>query len=146
MSAPPELNAQSDIAHLCRRFLLEDPDAQGWAFLYPDEEHWESPDCDVMSRRFIDLARSEGFDAHLVHASSIDEGDHWFAVIQLSGGTAAIAVDWTAKQFYTAGHPAPPTDPDLIPCPLVFRWPGRYPLDVVEFELTAPAVPPTPRI
>lgn len=122
------------IAHLCSQFLHEDLDALGWAFLFPDESEWESPDCDVMSERFVDLARREGVAGQLVHVSSVDDGSHWFAVLADGRGTS-IAVDWTARQFYNAGHPAPPTDPELIPCPLIFEWPGTYPLAVVEFEL-----------
>lgn len=121
------------IAHLCDTFLLKDPDAQGWAFLYPDESDWESPDCDVMSARFLAFARSEGYDGYLVHAESVDEGDHWFAVVA-SPGHADVAVDWTARQFHNAGQPAPPTDPRRISCPLVFDWPSTYPLTVVDFQ------------
>ncbi|WP_311245295.1 MULTISPECIES: hypothetical protein [unclassified Microbacterium] len=127
-------DAAADIAHLCDLFLFEDLDAQGWAFLYPDESEWESPDCDIMSRRFLELARREGLDGELVHVTSVDEGPHWFAVLADSRGVS-IAVDWTARQFYNAGYPASPTDPELIPCPLIFAWPGAYPLAVVEFEV-----------
>ena len=126
----------AEIAHLCHSFLLEDSDAQGWAFAYPDESEWESPDCDVMSRRFLAFVREEGFDGYLVCAESVDEGEHWFAVIE-TPEEPSIAVDWTARQFHNAGHPAPPTDPALIACPLIFDWPGAYPLDVVEFQHTA---------
>ena len=118
------------IDELCTLFMAADADADGWAHLYPAEEHWESPDCDVMSARFLTFARAHGHDGHLIHATSIDEGDHWWCVLT----TAGVAVDWTAKQLYNAGHPAPPTDPDLIPCPLTFLWPGTYPLDVVQFD------------
>lgn len=119
---------------LCARFLEADRDALGWLHLYPDESEWESPDCDVMSERFIHFSHAAGIPGFIVRAESIDEGPHWFAVIQLPGSEQQLAVDWTARQFHNAGFPAPPTDPALIPCPLVFEWPGRYPLDVVEFQ------------
>jgi len=95
-----------------------------------------------MSDRFLGFARARGFEGHLVRADSLDEGQHWFAVVSpLEAGPAdratATAVDWTARQFHNAGYPAPATDPDLIPCPLVFDWPGTYPLEVVTFETTA---------
>ncbi len=130
----PDATSQHTIAHLCRRFLTEDPDAWGWAFLYPDEDEWESPDCDVMSARFLDLARSAGVDGHIVRADSLDEGSHWFAVVTDPHSGQQFAVDWTARQFHNAGHPLPPTDPELITCPLVFEWPAVYPLDVVHFD------------
>ena len=130
-------DAHPQIAHLCDRFLHEDLDAQGWAFLYPDESAWESPDCDEMSRRFLQLARAEGLDGYLIRAESLDEGSHWFTVLALSGSADAtdmVAVDWTARQFYNADHPRVPADPGSIPCPLVFDWPGPYPLDRVSFH------------
>lgn len=125
---------RATVAHLCHQFLSEDLDAQGWAFLFPDESQWESPDCDEMSRRFIELAQQSGVDGHLVHLESLDEGSHWLAVLTSRSGEQ-VAVDWTARQFFNAGHPAPATDPRLIPCPLVFDWPGTYPLPVVTFAL-----------
>lgn len=131
-------DAPADIARLCDLFLHEDLDAQGWAFLYPDETEWESPDCDVMSARFLELARREGHSGHLVHAISADEGPHWFAVISSSDSGRDVAVDWTAPQFFNAGYPGPPVDPASIPCPLVFDWPGVYPLKVVTFDSLDP--------
>lgn len=133
----PDLDISAEVVALCTRFLESDRDATGWASLYPDETHWESPDCDVMSDRFLGFAHEAGFAGFLVHADSLDEGRHWFAVISGSGSEPDVAVDWTARQFWNAGHPSPPTDPELIPCPLVFEWPSRYPLDVVEFQMTA---------
>ena len=122
------------IAGLCTGFLQADTDARGWASVYPDESEWESPDCDVMSERFLRHAKAEWFDGFLVHAESTDEGQHWFTVVLDPASARAVAVDWTARQFHNAGHPAPPSDPALIPCPLVFDWPGPYPIDVVEFQ------------
>lgn len=133
MNASPA-DVAASIAHLCDLFLHEDLDARGWAFLYPDESEWESPDCDVMSERFLRLARREGYDGHLIRADSVDEGRHWFTVITFPGRVGGVAVDWTARQFHNAGHPAPPIDPLRIACPLVFTWPGRYPLSTVSFE------------
>lgn len=130
----PDADDLSLIAHLCEQFLSTDCDAQGWAFLYPDESGWESPDCDVMSRRFLLHVQDAGFDGRLVRALSADEGEHWFTIIGAPGAEHVVAVDWTARQFYNAGHPSPPTDPLLISCPLVFDWPGAYPLEVVSFE------------
>ena len=120
------------VAELCEQFLNSDRDAFGWTSLYPDESQWESPDCDVMSQRFMHFARERGFDGFLVKAETLDEGHHWFAVLA-GDDQRQIAVDWTARQFWNAGHPVPTTDPALIPCPLVFEWPGQYPLEVVEF-------------
>jgi len=142
MNASPA-DVAASIAHLCDLFLLEDLDAQGWAFLYPDESEWESPDCDVMSERFLVVARREGYDGHLVRVDSVDEGPHWFTVITLPDHDGRVAVDWTARQFHNAGHPAPPIDPRSIACPLVFAWPGRYPLSVVSFGVQSaqPSVP-----
>ena len=87
-----------------------------------------------MRERFLRHAKAEGFDGFLVHAESTDEGQHWFTVVLAPASGLAFAVDWTARQFHNAGHPAPPTDPALIPCPLVFDWPSPYPIDVVEFQ------------
>ncbi|MET0885678.1 MAG: hypothetical protein ABWX92_04435 [Mycetocola sp.] len=132
----------SELSDLCARFLEVDRDARGWASLYPDESEWESPDCDEMSERFLRFAHVAGVPGFLVRAESIDEGQHWFAVVQLPGSEQPLAVDWTARQFHNAGFPLPPTDPALIPCPLVFEWPGRYPLDVVEFQSLTPSEAP----
>jgi hypothetical protein len=120
------------LAELCTRFAAYDLDADGWQNLFPDESDWESPDCDVMSARFLVFAQKAGFEGFLMRADSADEGQHWFTVIH--DREHAVAVDWTARQFYNAGYPAAPTDPLLIPCPLVFGWPGVYPLKVVEFQ------------
>lgn len=136
-SGPSAGGMEQDLIHLAEistRFVETDRDAFGWMHWFPDEMDWESPDCDIMSERFLALAQSEGFDGFLVRADSADEGQHWFAVINCPESGKSVAVDWTARQFYNAGHPAPPTDPELIPCPLVFDWPGQYPLDVVHFE------------
>ena len=130
-----------EVAGLCTGFLQADSDAHGWASVYPDESEWESPDCDVMSERFLRHAKAEGFDGFLVHAESTDEGQHWFTVVSGPESARAVAVDWTARQFHNAGHPAPPTDPALIPCPLTFDWPGPYPIDVVEFQTAVRAEP-----
>lgn len=127
------MKTNQDLADLCTLFVATDTDAYGWKHVFPDESDWESPDCDVMSEKFLALAQAEGFDGFLIRADSIDDGQHWFAVIRgLSG--ADTAVDWTARQFHNAGYPAAATDPDLIPCPLVFDWPAVYPLGVVEFQ------------
>ncbi len=126
---------------LCHLFVSTDRDAAGWAFEYPDEEGWESPDCDVMSARFLTHARQHGVDGFLVRAESIDEGQHWFTVITDPDTGALRAVDWTARQFHNAGHPAPPTDPYLIECPLIFDWEPEaptYPLEVVQFQKMVP--------
>jgi hypothetical protein len=120
------------LGELCTSFLVEDPDARGWAFLYPDESEWESPDCDVMSERFLRKAIEDGYTGFLVRADSSAEGQHWFAVVTAPGADRAFAVDWTARQFYNVCQP--PSDPALIPCPLVFEWPGVYPLEVIDFE------------
>lgn len=133
----PDLDISPGVVALCTRFLESDRDALGWKFAYPDETQWESPDCDVMSDRFLRFARETGRDGFVVRVESVDEGPHWFTVISGIGSEPDAAVDWTARQFWNAGHPAPPTDPLLIPCPLVFEWPGRYPLAVVEFQIPA---------
>lgn len=127
-------NAPADIARLCDLFLHEDTDAQGRAFLYPDESEGDSPDCDEMSARFLDVARREGYTGYIVHAISVDEGPHWCAVVSSPDGDRDIAVDWTAPQFFNAGFPEPPVDPASIPCPLIFDWPGEYPLAAVAIE------------
>ena len=97
-----------ELAGLCTGFLRADPDARGWASVYPDESEWESPDCDVMSERFLSHAKAEGFDGFSVRAESTDEGQHWFAVVLDPASGRAVAVYWTARQFHNAGHPAPP--------------------------------------
>lgn len=122
-----------DVAALCSAFMAADVDARRWATLYPDESEWESPDCDEMAGRFLHFAKAAGAEGHLYRLDSVDEGPHWVAVLESDLG-ADVAVDWTARQFHNAGYPAPPTEPSLIPCPLVFDWPGRYPLDVVTFQ------------
>jgi hypothetical protein len=130
------------VDELCAHFTAEDSDARGWALLYPDESEWESPDCDVMSERFLAAAQAAGFDGHLVRADSDVEGQHWFAVITAPGNNEQpFAVDWTARQFYNVPQPA--IDPALIPCPLVFQWSGTYPLDLIEFESMARSDAPT---
>lgn len=121
-------------------FLDSDADAHGWSFIFPDESEWESPDCDLMSARFLELARTRGFAGHLIRADSDAEGQHWFAVIREPGSEREIAVDWTARQFYNVRQPA--DDPASIPCPLVFEWRHQYPLGVVEFESMAPSQTP----
>ena len=126
------VSVSGTVESLSSRFLDSNQDARGWKFLFPDESDWESPDCDVMSEQFLAFAQAEGFVGHLVRVDSVDEGQHWFTVVTVAGET--IAFDWTARQFYNAGYPAPSTDPALIPCPLVFVWPGSYPLDVVDFS------------
>lgn len=128
------------LGELLLEFLNLDADARGWAFLFPDESEWESPDCDVMSERFLELARTRGFAGHLIRADSAAEGQHWFAVVHEPGSELEIAVDWTARQFYNVPQPA--ADPARIPCPLVFEWQHRYPLDVIEFESMVPSAAP----
>ena len=92
----PAGSTTPELAELIQLFLDTDPDAYGWAYVYPDESIWESPDCDVMSARFLRLAQSQGFGGFLIRAESIDEGPHWFAVIEGHTLTQQVAVDWTA--------------------------------------------------
>ena len=135
------MSQNQELTGLCIRFLEADADARGWKHLFPDESEWESPDCDEMSARFLAFAEAEGFDGYLVRADSIDDGQHWFAVIHGLEPGQEVAVDWTARQFYNAGYPAAPTDPGLIPCSLVFDWPSSYPLGVVEFQTIVVSLP-----
>jgi hypothetical protein len=94
----------------------------------PDSE----ADCNLVSEAFIVHAAAHGVTARLVHVRppTIDPwySDHWFVEINGTG------IDWSARQFYNVNEDEEAwLDPTEIPVPLLFPWPGEYPLDIVQF-------------
>lgn len=92
----------------------------------------EFPDCDVMTRRFTTFARALGYDAVTVVAGPPEPqpwyDKHWFTVIE------GCAIDWTARQFYNVAHDrADWFKPTELPTPLLFAWPGDYPVPGMAF-------------
>lgn len=126
---------------LLMEFLDEDDDAKAWGGLRDD--FVDAPDCDVMADRFANWLGARGIVAGVatVQMSSPYEsvlGTHYFTVVH------GIAVDWTARQFYNVRGPSFAIDAlhgkeryivqdeSEIPSPLLFVWPGPYPLPTLE--------------
>lgn len=120
-----------NLRDLCLRFLAEDEDAQLWG-QHPDDFS-DAPDCDVMTKRFAQFATAEGLPADVVRVElnapldTMGGGPHWFAVIN------GVAFDWTARQFYDV-HGVNFAY-DEIPQPLLFLWPGPYPLPGIDIDI-----------
>lgn len=113
---------------LLLEFVEQDPDVSDWWGGTP-EEFAEAPDCDVIATRFANYLADHGIVSRVVKVtmhSPYDDmlGDHYFTVIQ------GIAVDWTARQFHNVfvSPAGDRLDVDQIPSPLLFLWPGPYPL------------------
>lgn len=115
---------------LLQEFLHATPDAQMWL----EDDFSEAPDCDVIAHLFLGWALGSGILAQNVtvrmnspYEATLDE--HVFTV--LDNGTA---IDWTARQFHNCE--GMPLEADQIPVPLIFLWPGDYPLpDLIATEL-----------
>jgi hypothetical protein len=113
---------------LLLRFLEEDDDAKLWGGAREDFEN--APDCDVMAYRFANWLNDHSGIATVVKvemSSPFDSilGEHYFTVVD------GIAIDWTARQFYNVEGRDTwniVEDESEIPCPLLFVWPGTYPL------------------
>jgi hypothetical protein len=118
-----------NLRDLLLEFIDSDPDAASWGS--EPEEFAEAPDCDVMAERFVEFAKADGYEAEVVecdvsavYESCVDK--HWFAVVD------GIGVDWTARQFHNVQ--GQPLDYSQIPCPLLFVWPGPYPIPTLTLE------------
>lgn len=118
---------------LVQDFLANDEDARVWLeWNGVDPEDRETVDCDVISERFVVWLEAREVTSHLVHVRPLQDtgelySDHWFVALDYVG----LAVDWTARQFHNV--PKPSVGADTIDCPLVFEWPGIYPLPYVSF-------------
>lgn len=124
--------AQVDVRQLVTDFILLSELADPWA----DAELEDSEDCNVLAAAFTIHCQARDVDAVTVrvemsHASESMLGQHFFTV--LPGG---VAVDFTARQFHNVTDM--PLDVDEIAFPLVFLWPGAFPLP----GLTATAADP----
>lgn len=115
------------------KFLDEDEDARRWGGTRDDFA--DAPDCDVMADRFANWLGEQGIISGVasVRMSSPYEhtlGEHYFTVVR------GIAVDWTARQFYNVRGATSliVNDESEIPCPLLFVWPGPYPLPTLNAE------------
>lgn len=122
----------SEMRDLLLAFAQTDRDAVAWSKYRPGPAWQEElPDCDVMADRFTAFALAHGHQARTVecHPPQIEPwyDGHWFTV------TGDCAIDWTARQFYNVAENRDDwLDPEIIPTPLVFRWPGPYPIPGVE--------------
>lgn len=121
-----------NLRDICLTFLEQDDDAKSWGG-EPDD-FADAPDCNVMAKRFDRFVMIEyGLSADAVKVKIEARDDsctdlHWFTVIDGMG----VAVDWTARQF----HNVQGMDLDVseIPSPLLFLWPGPYPLPTITAE------------
>ena len=117
----------TNIATLTRAFEALDADAARWT-MHPDGDFdVELPDCDVMAKRYTAFAIERGHNARTVECHPPQPepwyDGHWFTVID------GQAIDWTARQFYNVADDSDEwLDPNDIPTPLVFAWPGHYPI------------------
>ena len=114
---------------MCLAFLAQDDDAKAWGAT-PDEFD-DAPDCDVMAERFVRFATTHGLTANVVRVKIEATFDgctdlHWFAVVE------GVGFDWTARQFHNVE--GMDLDHSEIPCPLLFLWPGPYPLPTITAE------------
>ena len=116
------------ITELLAEFEAAQPAVSRWAE-YPDRvlDDDDLPDCDVMSKRFTAFATERGFAARTVecHPPTPEPwyDGHWFTVI----GNQAI--DWTARKFYNVADDRDDwIDPQSIPIPMLFEWPGTFPI------------------
>lgn len=119
------------LPNLINRFIKESDDAKAWGGTPNDFTN--AADCDVMSIRFQDFLRGNGIEARVVKAKVFAPHDdmtdvHYFVVTD-----TGLAFDWTARQFYNLD--GFPLDYDDIPCPLLFAWPGTYPLPLYMEEV-----------
>ena len=111
------------------KFLEQDDDAKLWGGT--PEEFTNAPDCNVLAERFAWWVMANyGKSADVVvvdmvaATDDIGGGPHWFTVID------GVAFDWTARQFHNVL--GMPLAYDEIPSPLLFLWPGPYPLPMLE--------------
>lgn len=114
---------------LCMAFLDQDDDAKAWGST--PEEFTDAPDCDVMAKRFAHFAETNGHPAEVVQVNVHAEFEgctdiHLFTVID------GVAVDWTARQFHNVEGVN--LDASEIPSPLLFLWPGPYPLPTITVQ------------
>ena len=122
--------ARGTFAVLIEKFRRANKDARDWE--RAGRVSHEFPDCDVMSRAFTAFARAEGYGADTIKVGPPSPepwyGDHWFTVID------GIGIDWTARQFYNVAEDMTEwIDPIHIPVPLIFAWPGEFPVPGVTF-------------
>lgn len=117
----------STLAALVAAFVEESVFAQPWR----DLDFEESEDCDVVTAAFVAYASERGLDVEAVKVEMTSPlesmlGEHWFALVD------GVAIDFTARQFHNvAGMPLSAAQ---IPIPLVFLWPGEYPLPTLTAE------------
>lgn len=111
-----------------------------------------SEDCDVLSDAFTAYCHARGLEAETVCVKMSSPLEamldiHYFNVVTFADRFArssvsaphdvvTLAIDWTARQFYNCD--GMPLNIDDIDFPLVFAWPGDYPLPT----LTATAADP----
>lgn len=126
-----------DLVKLLHDFELLTPEADLWLDAEADDLG-EAEDCDVLSDLFATHCRDRGVDARVVavemrseHESMLDV--HYVTVLG-PAPIAGLAVDWTARQFHNAAGVN--LDVAEIPCPLVFPFPGPYPLPTLTAEVT----------
>lgn len=118
------------LADIFEEFTKANAEARLWG-RQPDE-FTDAADCDVVSRAFMWFLRDRyGIDSTVVGVHATYEGGedhHFFTVLDECG----LAVDWTARQFHNVTDF--PLAHDQIPYPLLFAWPGPYPLPGFEVE------------
>lgn len=96
-----------------------------------------SEDCDVLSDAFAAYCRARGLTAETVQVTMSSPLEtmldiHYFTVVTFgpAGGCSddgvRLAIDFTARQFHNCG--GMPLDILDIDFPLMFAWPGDYPL------------------
>lgn len=114
-----------DVRALVADFVLLNPIADPWA----DAELEDSEDCDVVSSAFTAHCLARGAEAFTVRVEMTSPfeailGEHYFTVLGVG-----VAVDFTARQFHNVEGVH--LDIEEIPFPLVFLWPGDYPLSTL---------------
>lgn len=119
--------APAELAHLLEQFAQHDPGVDLWRNYPANIGDTDPPDCSDMSYRFAEFCTQRSVPARTVFVRPPDPepwyDDHWFVVV------GDIAVDWTARQFYNcADDTGNWLNPDDIACPLLFEWPGTYPV------------------
>jgi hypothetical protein len=116
-----------DYVKIVNEFFINDADARDWTS-NPDTFR-EAPDCDVMAGRFLRHLMLRGISARVVQVKVTADDPmtdvHYFTVID-----DGVAFDFTARQFYSLD--GMPLTYDEIPCPLVFLYPGPYPLPTIH--------------
>lgn len=114
-------------------FSRTNPMVAAWR-AHPQELIPDDMDCDVVSAAFADLCAQRGLPALVVRLEPPTPqpwyDEHYVTVVE------GMVIDWTARQFYNAASDRRDwSDPDVIPCPLIYpRGLGIYPVVGVDLE------------